>query len=463
MAYEIDMMSPEAVAEKYGGNKRDIGQAVQMGLLDPTVGVMAGMFIDRMRAAAIKEQQPTATVAQETLPTVAAAPAGLGATPVAQQVAPQMAAAAPAAFAPAPVRAAGGGLADLPVPDDMVPNEYAGGGIVAFSDEGFVDPIFSAPGEDPYARDRAPSQYESFTGDMTLPELQEYYRSGKVPDRLKGKEPTGFGSRGAPLIGGGYRGFETPRTPASPPAAKGKEESKTDRVPPSAADSSADVSAGKASATPKEETDYAAMVENLKKRFGVTDDAEAKGREALAKYREKLTSDIDKAGALGMIQAGLGIAGGKSRYALQNLAGAAPGITEYAKSMEKLRGEERGILDSEIKLDQAADARRRGDMATALKLEQDAKELAVRERAAAAQERAAGRPGAQTEYVMAYAKSKGISFDQAAKEIAELQGEARNPLMYEAANRIKDAMKGGKSQIDIRDLLEKYPGVVPTR
>ena len=204
------------------------------------------------------------------------------------------------------------------------------------------------------------------------------------------------------------------------------------------------------------------MVEDLKKRFGVTDDAEVKGREALAKYREKLTSDMDKAGALSMIQAGLGIAGGKSRYALQNLAGASPAISEYAKSLEKLRGEERGLLDSEIKLDQAAEARRRGDMGMALKLEQDAKELAVRERQVSAAERQAGRPGAQTEYVMAYAKSKGISFDEAAKEIAYMQGEARDPQRAAMAEILK-RVKPGQSTIDIRDVLEKYPGVVPTR
>ncbi len=456
MPYEIDeisMMSPEDVAGEYGGDKRKIGQAVQLGILNPLVGVMAGMFIDKMRSAAVQEQEPLGTVAQDTLPM--SAPAGLGATQVAQQMAPQM----PAAPA-TPVMAASGGLMDLPVSEDMVPDEYAGGGIVAFQNEGFVDPIFSAPdATDPYARERTPSQYEKFTKDLTLPELQEYFRSGKVPDRLKGQEPTGFGSRGAPLLGT-YTGYDRAK-----PASKARDEDAAPVPRPqdrtSRRETEGEGRETTAAAPAAAQTDYAKMVEDLKKRFGVTDDAEIKGREALAKYREKLTSDIDKAGALGMIQAGLGIAGGKSRYALQNLQGAMPAITEYAKAQEKIRGEERGILDSEIKLDQAADARRRGDMGTALKLEQDAKELAVRERQVRAAERQAGRMGAEAEVIDRYAKAKGISFDKAAREIAEMRGDARNPLNAFIAEQIR--AKGNKGQIDIREMIEKYPGLAPTR
>jgi len=453
MPYEIDeisMMSPEDVAGEYGGDKRKIGQAVQLGILNPLVGVMAGMFIDKMRSAAVQEQEPLGTVAQDTLPM--SAPAGLGATQVAQQMAPQMLA-APAT----PVMAASGGLMDLPVPEDMVPDEYAGGGIVAFQNEGFVDPIFNAPdmglpGPDlskftdeekmQYLQGRIgyPQAAALTEGKITLDQLFKniYGRTSTIP----GDKTT------RPKSAAEIKENRRP-TPAPPAERRGP-------VPESRREE-------KEAAPAAAQTDYAKMVEDLKKRFGVTDDAETKGREALAKYREKLTSDIDKAGALGMIQAGLGIAGGKSRFALQNLQGAMPGITEYAKSMEKIRGEERGILDSETKLDQAADARRRGDMGMALKLEQDAKDLAVRERQVRAAERQAGRPGAQTEYVMAYAKSKGISFDQAAREIAYMQGEARDPERAEMAKILKNVRPGQTSVPDIRDILEKHPGFTPTR
>jgi len=141
------MQSPERVAETYGGNKQKIAQAVQMGVIDPTTGLMAGMFIDRMRSAQAQEQAPNQTVAQRVLGPQAppAPPPGLGATPQGMQMAggpgPQMAA-PPQMIPPAPqgpVRMAVGGLTTLPVPDDMYDEQsFAGGGIVAFADAGDV-------------------------------------------------------------------------------------------------------------------------------------------------------------------------------------------------------------------------------------------------------------------------------------------------------------------------------------
>lgn len=110
---DIDLMSPEKVASQYGGDKRKIAQAVQAGVLNPTVAVMAGMFIDRMRAAAAQEQRPETTVAQEVL---ARPRAGL----IAAQSAPMER-----------------GLDALPVPEDAVPS-YESGGIVAFADGGDI-------------------------------------------------------------------------------------------------------------------------------------------------------------------------------------------------------------------------------------------------------------------------------------------------------------------------------------
>jgi len=459
----FDLLSAEKVAAKYGGDKRKIGQAAQMGLVNPTVAVMAGMFIDRMRGAAVQEQQPSTTVAQDVM-APATQMAGLGATPQAQAV-PQMAPQANTQMAAAPTGTrtlAEGGLTALPVNEDMFPDEYAGGGIVAFQNEGFVDPIFSAPDMgDPYARERTPSQYEMFTKELTLPELQEYYRSGKVPDRLAGQEPRGLGSRGAPLFGG-YTGYDLPKAPSKakdevdkPIAAtatargQGEKESRGEGR-----------GASKAAAAP---TDYAAYLKSLKTKFGVSDTPDAKAREALDKYKEKLNKDLDKAGALGLVSAGLGIAGGKSRYALQNLQGAMPAIEQYSKAMDKIREGEKGILDSEARMEQAADARARGDMATAISLEKDARDFALREKTAAAQIAQAGRMGAEAEVIDRYAKAKGISFDKAAREIAEMRGEARDPMKTILAERFRNAQKGGAEKIDIRDLITQYPGVTPTR
>jgi hypothetical protein len=459
----FDLLSAEKVAAKYGGDKRKIGQAAQMGLVNPTVAVMAGMFIDRMRGAAVQEQQPSTTVAQDVM-APATQMAGLGATPQAQAV-PQMAPQANTQMAAAPTGTrtlAEGGLSSLPVDEDMFPDEYAGGGIVAFQNEGFVDPMFSAPDMgDPYARERTPSQYEMFTQELTLPELQEYYRSGKVPDRLAGQEPRGLGSRGVPLFGG-YTGYDLPKAPS-----KAKEEvAKPAAAAPATRSQGAEESKGEgrgASKTAAAPTYYAEYLKSLKTKFGVSDTPDAKAREALDKYKEKLNKDLDKAGALGLVTAGLGIAGGKSRYALQNLQGAIPGIEQYSKAMDKIREGEKGILDSEARMEQAADARARGDMATAISLEKDARDFALRERTAAAQVAQANRMGSEAEVIDRYAKAKGISFDQAAREIAEMRGEARDPMKTILAERFRNAQKGGAEKIDIRDLITQYPGVTPTR
>ena len=61
----FSLQSPEVIAKEYGGNKQKIGQAAQLGVIDPTAAVLAGMFIDRMRAAQVKEQVPQQTIAQQ--------------------------------------------------------------------------------------------------------------------------------------------------------------------------------------------------------------------------------------------------------------------------------------------------------------------------------------------------------------------------------------------------------------
>lgn len=156
-----NLQSPEAIAKEYGGNKMKIAQAAQIGLLDPTAAVLAGMFIDRMRGAQQQEQVPQMTVAQQVLSPQPSAGAGLGATPQAAQ----MAAAYPAEGAPPsvpgpsmpqqePVMAADGGLMSLPVDDAMFQPSYNAGGIVAFADGGVA-----SSGEPTDAADRKLQEY----------------------------------------------------------------------------------------------------------------------------------------------------------------------------------------------------------------------------------------------------------------------------------------------------------------
>ena len=155
------IQSPEDIAKDYGGNKQKIAEAMQMGVVDPTAGVLAGMFIDRMRSAQMQEMAAQPSVAQQVMGGAPAqaplAPAGgLGATPPAlPPMAPEGGIGAPPMEEPMPEEAPigmaagglyeppytqGGGLSDIPIPDNMFDEDrnggYANGGIVAFSNGG---------------------------------------------------------------------------------------------------------------------------------------------------------------------------------------------------------------------------------------------------------------------------------------------------------------------------------------
>lgn len=160
MAKPFSIQSPENIAKEYGGNKQKIAEAMQMGIVDATVGVLAGMFIDRMRAAQVQEQAPQSTIAQQVMggapavpPQAPPAPVGPNAMPSGNlnPVAPQGAMlTAPEMAAPqeAPVGMAEGGIASLDIPDAMYDEPtnggfddgYAGGGLVAFGGGGDVRP-----------------------------------------------------------------------------------------------------------------------------------------------------------------------------------------------------------------------------------------------------------------------------------------------------------------------------------
>lgn len=156
MVKPFSIQAPEQVAKEYGGNKQKIAEAAQLGLVDPTAAVLAGMFIDKMRSAQQMEAGQKPTIAQQVLGAPqpqASAPqgmppqmgGGLGATPQAmpqemgappemampQEMPPEM---------PQEMGMAEGGIVGLDLPDAMFdePNNggYAPGGLVAFAGGG---------------------------------------------------------------------------------------------------------------------------------------------------------------------------------------------------------------------------------------------------------------------------------------------------------------------------------------
>lgn len=158
MAKPFSIQAPENIAKEYGGNKQKIAQAAQMGIVDPTAAVLAGMFIDRMRSAQVMEAAQQPTVAQQVLgggQPQGAPPApqqGMGPPPQGMPMPPQGMGAPPPqdmgmapppqdmGMAPPPQGMAAGGLTTLPVPDAMFDEpdsgSYAGGGMVAFASGG---------------------------------------------------------------------------------------------------------------------------------------------------------------------------------------------------------------------------------------------------------------------------------------------------------------------------------------
>ena len=200
------IQSPEDIAKDYGGNKQKIAQAMQMGVVDPTAGVLAGMFIDRMRSAQVQEQAPQLSVAQQVMGGAPSAPplaGGLGATsPAAPPMAPQGGMAppmgAPMPAAPPMGMAEGGlyeppymkdgGLSELPIPDGMFDENrdggYAHGGIVAFPTGGEVvqagELVVDAPD--------APEQYYGYYRDPVLmrEQIDELYK----PERKQSQRLT---------------------------------------------------------------------------------------------------------------------------------------------------------------------------------------------------------------------------------------------------------------------------------
>ena len=150
MPKPFSLQAPEAIAKEYGGNKQKIAQAMQTGLVDPTAGTLAGMFIDRMRSAQMQEGAQQPSVAQQVFAPPAPPAPPMGAPPPGAPPAPPMGAPPMGGMPPVPpmggmgpppgappMGMADGGLAALPVPESMfdepMDGEYANGGIVSFS------------------------------------------------------------------------------------------------------------------------------------------------------------------------------------------------------------------------------------------------------------------------------------------------------------------------------------------
>jgi hypothetical protein len=167
----MSLTSPESIAREYNGNKKAIADAARMGLIDPTAAVMAGMFIDRMRKAAVEEQKTDTTVAQDVLGPPPA-PQGIQqpmpqAAPQAQpqQPMPEMAQGIPAAQMAATQPQMAPGVEGLPTGEV---GNYAGGGIVAFAGGGDMDITDEEARKLGYSSAKEYKEYKKIYGDAPI-------------------------------------------------------------------------------------------------------------------------------------------------------------------------------------------------------------------------------------------------------------------------------------------------------
>ena len=350
------MQTPAEVAAKYG-DKTKIATAVQQNIVNPTVGMLAGMVIDRIRAP--QPQAPQSTVAQKVM-------AGLGATPQAQQMGMQPPAATPAQSPAVPARtmnAASGGLMDLPVDDSMF--DYAGGGVVAFAggSPGTMIPRFEdlpLAGGDATVPGNQFSQFFSSIGGTERridPVTGEAVTLGEYLRRVDQRKARAAAPAAQSQAAAALTAQPPAQGPAAPPVA-----------PPAAAPQAA------AQAAPKTETKPAAPApfqlptaetpEAYKERmkaFGINDDAAKKIEASLQKLGGS-AEDKERAIAMAFIRAGMGTAAGKSPNALLNFAeGTLGGIEQYSKDTKDIRTAERDTEKIRIEVAKAEDAKQRGD------------------------------------------------------------------------------------------------------
>lgn len=398
------LQSPEAIAKEYSGNKMKIAQAAQLGLLDPTAAVLAGMFIDRMRGAQQQEQAPQRTVAQQVLSPTPQAPAGagLGATPQAAQ----LAAAYPEEGAPPPipgptiptqepVMAADGGLMSLPVDDAMFEPTYKEGGIVAFA-AGSQEPIqgrYSGKFEElpEYRRPLAGSMGEVFsnmfsqsgqridpvTGEpiyigefLRRQEAERAKRAAPLAAQMAAAQPTLPAIAGRPDI----------RLPASPgerppiPPLSGLGE--VDVKTPSGLGS---LAAGMPAAPKVSSTQefVRPIIETHRKESEARDQRLVENLEqnrlqgkAFEGYEKQLQKEAEDAGVekedaknMALFKAGLAMMSGTSPNAFENIGkGALTGVADYQEAFKNLKKAESERVKSLALIEQARRAEAQGDI-----------------------------------------------------------------------------------------------------
>ena len=101
---------------------------------------------------------------------------------------------------------------------------------------------------------------------------------------------------------------------------------------------------------------------------GVDPDFYKKQAAELMAEREALKADKSEAGNMALVKAGLGIMGGTSQFAFENIGkGAMPAIESYGADIKDIKAQERLMKQAEMKMAEAEQAMARGDVNAAMK------------------------------------------------------------------------------------------------
>lgn len=326
------------------------------------------------------------------------------------------------------------GVAGLPVDDTMYDEEnFAGGGIVAFADGGFMKKArdYLLPPSPTTMRDlQGKTRLSPFMGGMGDMDAYQYadpnyllkkremlYRQLEMPGADKNAiyaEINALDQQTA-RPAGGYAPQEKPaltdvelqaknvlaQTPPPPPV-----------VNPYGVDTS----------IPKPFSVEEAMKrqQEAMEIAGVDPDFYKKQSDELLAQREALKADRSEAGNLALIKAGLATMGGTSPFALVNLGkGAEAGIEQYGKDIKDVRAENRLLKQADMKLKEAQNAQQRGDAQGALK--------AIQEREALI---------AQYNH---YKMTTGATLEAARISAGTRTGAGQLPALYNALNKAQQA------------------------
>jgi hypothetical protein len=292
------------------------------------------------------------------------------------------------------------GVAGLPVPDQMFSGQgMAAGGIVAFDDGGEVATsrfgdwmrgLGNVGASDidrqigTLQREKAKYQSNIFTPktesqkvneaarikeiDSQIAELSAQRNKSSAPATMPGANVPGSQAAADALIRGSL-GDQTVN-PFVPPQA----------VPVADAAKTLPTFEGVSSALPK----AMSLDEAIKRekdaysKMGVDPEFYSKQTAKIQEERDALKGEKSQAGWMALAKAGLGMAAGKSPYALQNIAtGAMQGVEQYGIDTKDLRKEQNLLKASDQKLAEAQYLQSRGDAQGAIKAMDEREKLII--------------------------------------------------------------------------------------